>query len=118
MTTLFQAVANDAACVRYLGANPVRFFEFGQAPQLETMPYATFQHITATPYNVLNGPADADHVTLQIDVWAEDGATCREIANAMRDAIEAEFNISSWLGTRVENRFHRSTFTVQFVELR
>ena len=65
---LFALVKASPECVALLGANPVRFFEFGQAPQLEQAPYVTYQHITGSPYNVLTGPAEADHITTQVDV--------------------------------------------------
>lgn len=116
--SLFALVKASPACVALLGSNPVRFFEFGQAPQLEQTPYATFQHITGSPYNVLTGPAVADHITTQIDVWADSSAECKAIANAIRGAIENNCHVTSWLGTNKEGNTFRAVFTVQFIELR
>lgn len=115
---LFALVKASPECTSLLGANPVRFFEFGQAPQLEKTPYATFQFITGNPYNVLTGPAPADHITAQIDVWATTSAECKAIANAIRGAVENNCYVTSWLGTSKEDDTFRNTFTVQFIELR
>lgn len=115
---LFALVKASPECAALIGSNPVRFFEFGQAPQLEATPYATFQHITGTPYNNLTGPAPADHITTQIDVWADSSAECKAVANAIRRAIENNCHVTSWLGTNKEGDTFRTVFTVQFIELR
>ena len=115
---LFALVKASTACTQLLGTSPVRFFEFDQAPQLETKPYATFQHITGSPYNVLTGPAPADHITTQIDVWADSSTQCKAVANAIRSAIENDCHVTSWLGTSKEGDTFRTVFTVQFIELR
>ncbi len=115
---LFALVKASPECVALLGANPVRFFEFGQAPQLEQAPYVTYQHITGSPYNVLTGPAEADHITTQVDVWSDSSAECKAIANAIRSAIENDCHVTSWLGTNKEGETFRTVFTVQFIELR
>ena len=115
---LFALVKASPECQALLGSSPVRFFEFGQAPQLEIAPYATFQHITGSPYNNLSGPAPADHITAQIDVWTNDSPTCKAVANAIRNAVENNCHVTSWLGTNKEEGFFRTTFSVQFIELR
>lgn len=116
--SLFQWVKASSQCTSVLGVNPVRFFEFGSAPQLEKKPYATFQQITGTPYNNLTGPAPADHITTQIDVWADSSAECTAIAKAIRGAIENNCHVTSWLGTNKEGNTFRTVFTVQSIELR
>lgn len=115
---LFALVKASPECTALLGTNPVHFFEFGNAPQLENTPYATHQHITGTPYNTLTGPAPADHITTQIDVWADTSAAAKAIATAIRSAIETQCYVTSWLGTSKEGDTFRTTFTVQHIELR
>lgn len=115
---LFALVKALSACTAFLGTSPCRFFEFGQAPQLEETPYATYQLITGTPYNALSGPAPADHISVQIDVWADTSADCKAIANAIRAAIENDCYVTSWLGTNKEGDNFRSIFTVQYIGLR
>lgn len=72
-----------------LGADPVRFFEFGTAPALEVLPYATWQEITGTPLNFMEGVPSTDQVTTQIDVWAPTAAECRTVSKAIRRALDA-----------------------------
>ena len=43
-----------------LGTDPVRFFEFGTAPALEALPYATWQELSGEPVNYLAGAPDSD----------------------------------------------------------
>ena len=116
--SLFAFVKSSSACAALLGRSPVRFFEFGTAPQLEETPYATFQHIAGNPYNNLTGPAAADHITTQVDVWADSSAECKAVANAIRGAIENNCYVTSWLGTNKEGETFRAVFTVQSIELR
>ena len=114
---LFALIKASPKCTQILGVNPVRFFEFGRAPQIENMPYATFQHITGTPYNALYGPASADHITTQIDVWTNSSAEAKAVSKAIRGAIENNCYITGWLGTSKEGDIFRTTFTVQYIEL-
>lgn len=115
---LFALVKASSACTQLIGSSPVRFFEFGQAPKLEQVPYATYQHITGTPFNVLTGPAPADFITVQIDVWGRTSTESKDISNAIRQAIEGSCYVTSWLGTNREIDAFRTIFTVQFIELR
>ena len=115
---LFALVKSSPDCTALLGTAPVRFFEFGHAPQLEQEPYATYQHVTGNPYNTLTGPAPADHITTQIDVWATSSAEAKALARAIRSAIEIACYVTSWLGTTQEGDTFRTTFTVQHIELR
>jgi hypothetical protein len=71
-----------------LGQRPVRFFEFGTAPELMTLPYATWQELSGVPFNVLEGAPGADHIKTQIDVWAETPAACRAVAREIRRSID------------------------------
>lgn len=85
MTTLFQRVA---AGTDLLGTNPTRFFEFGTAPALEQVPYATWQELQGTPLNVLEGAPSTDHIKAQIDIWASTAAEARTVAKAVRRCID------------------------------
>lgn len=115
---LFALVKASPACTALLGTDPVRFFEFGQAPQLETLPYVTHQFVTGTPYNALDGGAAADHITVQVDVWAESSAQCKAIADTVRAAVENACHVTAWLGTNREEDLFRTTFTLQFITIR
>lgn len=115
---LFALVKASPECVALLGTNPVRFFEFGEAPELQALPYATHQFITGTPYNLLDGPASADHISTQIDVWATTSTECKALANAIRSAIEHACYVTSWLGTHKEEDLFRCSFTIQVIDMR
>lgn len=114
MTTLFQLIKNSPECKALLGDNPVRFFEFGSAPQLEILPYATFQEINGTPFNKLSGAAEADLITYQIDAWSKTASEARAVFNAIRNAIEHDGYITFFsTGRDDESGLFRSTLRFQ-----
>lgn len=116
---LFPLIKNSPECTALLGSNPVRFFEFGTAPQLETLPYATFQLINGTPFNKLSGPADADQITFQIDAWAKTASELKAVANAIRNAIENDGYIVFFnFGRDDESGLYRSITRFQSISLR
>lgn len=116
---LFPLIKNSPECTALLGSNPVRFFEFGTAPQLETLPYATFQLINGTPYNKLSGPADADQITYQIDAWAKTSGELKAVANAIREAIEHDGYVVFFnSGKDDESGLFRYTLRFQSINLR
>ena len=116
---LFQLIKQSPACTALLGTNPVRFFEFGTAPQLEQLPYATFQLINGTPFNKLSGPAEADQITYQIDAWAKTSGELKAVANAIREGIEHDGYITFFnSGKDDESGLFRYTTRFQFINLR
>lgn len=116
---LFQLIKQSPACTALLGTNPVRFFEFGTAPQLEQLPYATFQLINGTPFNKLSGPAEADQITYQIDAWAKTSGELKAVANAIREAIEHDGYINFFnSGKDDESGLFRYTTRFQSINLR
>jgi hypothetical protein len=112
MSTLFQMVK---AGTTLLGTDPVRFFEFGTAPQLETLPYATWQELSAVPYNYLAGAPDTDQIKTQIDVWAETAADCRAVAREIRRALDTDARFSYLQFTWDEpSRLYRAILHVHY----
>jgi hypothetical protein len=79
-------------------------------------PYAVWQRVFGAPENYLSNVPNIDSFTLQIDVYAAGttaGAqTVRDVAAAIRDAIEPECHITNWLGESIDpdTRNHRFTF--------
>lgn len=119
MSTLFQLIKQSPACTAVLGDNPIRFFEFGTAPQLEQLPYATFQLINGTPFNKLSGPAGADQITYQIDAWAKSTSEIKALAHAIREAIEDSGYIVFFnTGKDDESGLFRHTTRFQTINLR
>lgn len=87
--TVFSLVKASPACTALLGTNPCRLFEFGTAPELQTLPYATYQELYGRPQNVLEGVPSADHVKYQIDVWCTTPTEARTLARAIRRALDS-----------------------------
>lgn len=116
-TAIFPLIAASTEAKALLGTNPVRFFEFGFATDATPLPYATWQVLTGTPANLLDEPALVDHVTVQIDVWAEQPSTARAVAKAIRRAIESDAYVASWRGETkdTETGLLRLTFNASFI---
>lgn len=95
---IFQTCAGNAAVTALLGTGPTRLFPFGEAPQDVTLPYAVWQTIGGQPENFLGQSPDIDEFMLQVDVYADDVAGAREVARALRDAIQGHAHIVGWRG--------------------
>lgn len=83
------------------GTGPLRFYLFGKAPQNSTLPYAVWQTAYGTPENYLDRVPDVDSFGIQIDVYAspsQGASVARNVAQALRDAIEPHAHITSWRG--------------------
>jgi hypothetical protein len=74
--------------VKALIGTPIRLYPFGHAVQGVAKPYVTWQSITAIPDNSLNQLPDIDDFRVQVDVWAATEASCYQVAEAVRDAVE------------------------------
>jgi len=98
------------AATTLLGTDPVRFFEFGTAPKLEVIPYATWQELTISPFNTMEAPPSTDFIKIQIDVWGQTAEEARDVAHEVRRAIdqrgEITFGSNSW---DEESNLYRST---------
>lgn len=116
--TIFPLVSAAIDARTYLGNGPVRFYEFGTAPQGDNgNTYATWQVITGTPDNLLDRRPDVDFVTVQIDVWASTTGHARAAASAIRDALEDEADITGWrTGDQdAETGMHRFMLNASFI---
>jgi len=117
---VFPAVAASTAVKALLGSNPVRFYQFGLAPQNVQKPYAVWTRVFGAPENYLNSVPDIDVLSIQIDVYASpesSGAnTARNVAVAIRDAIEPTCHITSWLGESIDpdTKNHRFSFQADY----
>ncbi|MFT3850482.1 MAG: DUF3168 domain-containing protein [Propionivibrio sp.] len=98
-----------------LGTNPTRFFEFGRAPQLEKLPYATWQILSGEPVNFMSGPPTDEIVEAQIDIWAETAVECRTVARAVRRALDPFIQISHYFcGWDEESQLFRTVIRCTF----
>lgn len=113
---IFPTVRASAAVRALLGDNPVRFYQFGMAPQGVVKPYAVWRRVGGLPENFLDTTPDADSFTLQVDIYASpnQGADLtRTIAVALRDAIEKVAYVTNWLGESIDPETKNPTFTFQ-----
>ena len=97
---IFPAIKASPACVALLkaGTGEIRFYEFGRAPQNCQKPYAVWQRVFGQPYNHVNEIPNTESFTLQIDIYADRAEQSRNVAVAVRDAIEPIAYITNWLG--------------------
>jgi len=113
---IFATCAASSEVVDALGSDPVRLFQFGQAPQNVVKPYAVWQTIGGAPENYITGVPDIDQLSLQVDVYATTAADAREAAIALRDAIEPVAHVVGWRGEdrEPETQLYRISFDVDW----
>lgn len=95
---IFATCAAAPGVTALLGASPTRLYPFGEAPHGVACPYAVWQTVGGVPENYLGDRPDIDSFSLQVDVYAETGASARAVAVALRDAIEPNAHITRWGG--------------------
>lgn len=84
---IFSVCLAAPAVTGLLGAAPMRLYPFGEAPQNVAKPYAVWQVVSGSPINFISGQPAEDRYGLQIDVYADTGATAELVAMAIRKAI-------------------------------
>lgn len=95
---VFATCTESSTVLSLLGDTPTRLFQFGQAPQGVAKPYAVWQVAGGAPENYLGDVPDVDQITLRVDAYAQTAAEAREVAAALRDAIEPVAHVVAWLG--------------------
>lgn len=93
---IFTVCAASSAVTALLGSSPVRLYPFAEAPQTTPDPYVVWQLISGAPENFINQLPDLDQYTIQIDSYAKTAAAARQVAEALRDAIEPHAHIVRW----------------------
>ena len=89
-----------------------RIFGSGQATQGEARPYIVWQIASAAPENNLSDTPEFDDQRIQIDCWSKDETTCKQLAQAVRDAIEVQAHITfgPWNDYEAETGLYRWSF--------
>lgn len=113
---IFQVISASTAVTDLLGTNPVRFWLFGEAPQNPGLPYVVWQTAYGAPENYLGGVPDIDHLGVQIDVYASTASVVRQVAAAVRDAIEPRAYVVGWRGEGLdpETKLYNLSFDAEF----
>ena len=116
---IFAIAASSSDVTSLLGANPVRFYLFGEATQQTAKPYAVWQIVTGHPGNTLSCLPDHDYITTQVDVYGTSASSARNVARALRDAFEesGECYITAWRGESKEasTNLFRVGFDVEWI---
>jgi len=118
-----QVVSASAAVKALIGASPVRFWSFGEAPRdangvpASGVPYAVWQVAYGSPDNFLNCAPGFDLYGTQVDVYASSASSARAVAAALRDAFEPVAYVVAWNGEFMDDatRLHRLSFTVEWL---
>jgi hypothetical protein len=95
---IFDTIKVSGSVTTLLGASPVKFYQFGVAPQDVAIPYAVWQIVGGSPENYLGDNPDIDSYLIQIDVYAAAATSARAIAEALRNAIQPVAHITAWRG--------------------
>lgn len=93
---IYPVCAAVPAVTALLGTDPTRLFPLSQADQDTALPYAVWQVVGGGPRNHLGDAPDMDRFTLQVDVYARTVSEVLDVAEALRDAIEAVAYIVRW----------------------
>lgn len=114
---IFAVVAANTAVRALLGVSPVRFYPFGEADPVPPYPYAVWQTVYGSPQNYVNQAPDVDSFGVQIDVYARDASGAREVATAIRDAIESSAHVTAYNGEFRDpvTRSYRVSFTADWI---
>lgn len=94
----------------------LRLYPFGEAPQDDSKPYAVWQVVSGQPENYLGQTPDIDYIGVQVDVYALQVSDAREVAIALRNAIEPVAHIVRWDGEwrEPQTKFYRVAFTIDW----
>lgn len=114
---IFKVCAASPAVNALLGASPTRLYPFGEAPQGVAKPYAVWQVISGSPLNYVSGRPDTDRYGLQVDVYAETGASAEQVASAIRRAIELQAHVTGFNldGRDPATKNYRKSFDVAWL---
>lgn len=114
---IFVVCSADTGVQALLGdTSGFRLYPFGEAPQGEGKPYAVWQVVYGSPQNYIGGLPDMDSYGIQVDVYAPEAGVARDVAMALRDAIEPHAHIVNWDGESRDpsTRAYRVGFTVDW----
>lgn len=103
---IYQTLTAAAPVTSIVGT---RIYGSGNVPEGEPRPYVTWLIASAAPENNLSDTPEFDDQRVQIDCWSKDETQCRQLATAVRNAIEAQVNITfgPWNDYEAETRLFR-----------
>lgn len=93
---LFEILNNNVQVKLNLGANPLRIYPWGRAPQDVRKPYAVYAVYSGTPENYLGNLPDIDNKGTQINIYAEDHLELEGCFIAIRNALEPHAHMTNF----------------------
>lgn len=116
-TPFYNTCKADPAVLAIFGSPLPRIYDFGTAPQDVVKPYAVYQWIGGTPFNMLNCRPDADQARLQIDVYGLTQKSSTEGARAIRYAVELSCYVTGYRGNirEDETKLYRTSFDLDWL---
>lgn len=113
----YQVCKADPTVLALLGSPEPRIYPFGTSPQDGTKPYAVYQWVGGTPFNMLNCRPDADQISLQVDVYAPRQSDSTAIAKAIRYAVEGNCYVTSYRGNLRDEKtkLYRTSFDLDWL---
>lgn len=101
LPAVFPLLSASNAVKAIIGSSPVRAYRHGDAPQNAVAPYVTWFVVSGLPENSLSDLPPVDHYDVQIDCWSDSSGvgstTVETLAQAVRDAIEPRYHMTSVL---------------------
>lgn len=107
----------DPTVQALLGGSEPRIYPFGSAPQDVAKPYAVYQWVGGSPFNMLNCRPAADRSSLQVDVYGVTPKSSTDAAKAIRYAIELSSYVTTYRGTEREDetKLYRTSFDLDWL---
>lgn len=98
MTTTAEAlvavIAADAACQTHLGAAAARLYPL-TVEQGSAYPAATYQQVAGTHVDSFDGIDTLNNPLIQVDCYAATLKAARDVAKAVRDAVDANAGLGA-----------------------
>lgn len=113
---IFEICSADSDVQTNIGVSPCRLYPFGEAPENVSMPYVVWQVVGGSPENCISSSPDMDSWSLQVDVYGLTGKSVRDVAQALRNAIESYAHITRWgeQGRDMDTKSYRYSFDVDW----
>ncbi len=117
---LFDAIKASSAVTNLIGASPVRFYAFGDAPATVTKPYVVYRTAYGSPENVLDGSPSSDSFGFQIDAYGLTGSSVEALSIALRAALEPVAYVTAFNGDGrdPDTKNYFDSFTVDWIKPR
>jgi len=114
---IFEVCAADSDVQTNIGISPCRLYPFGEGPERVTLPYAVWQVVGGAPENCMDSPTDMDSFVVQVDAYSDSATSARDVASALRKAIEPYALITSFggEGRDPDTNYYRYMFSVDWL---